>query len=280
MKLIHSSLVIAAALTLTACGTNKVKMPKDGENAAEMAEGKAEDVIVNTAENSEIPTKEFVANYEDGSKIYLVADLDDQAAIYEKSVDPKKALIVISKREYRLYVYNTAADTTLAASFPVCYAKNPGQKHGQGDNSTPECSMKKPFTVSEIKDASSWNHDFGDGRGEIPSYGAWFHRLDLSKSFPDNEDVAKNRSIGIHGSTSNEPSVPGRDSEGCIRLRDADIITLHDNYIAVGTKVVVKPINKGKLPFELKAEKALGDKYQSARLGNPLFNSAAPIEEK
>lgn len=272
MKFIYSSLIMAAALSLASCGTSKVKMPKDGETA-EQSEEKTANAVVNTDATDEIPTKEYTVNYGDASKTYVVADLDDEAAIYEEKVDPKKAFIIVSKREYRLYVYNTEKDTTLAASFPVCYAKNPGQKHAKGDNSTPECSMKAPFKVSEIKDASSWNHDFGDGRGEIPSYGAWFHRLDLSNSFPDNEDVAKNRSIGIHGSTSNEPSVPGRDSEGCIRLRDADIITLHDNYIAVGTKVVVKPINQGKLPFELKAEKALGDKYKAARTGNPLFKN-------
>lgn len=240
---------------------------KEEVNAAALTAG----AVVNTDATDELPTREYLIEYDDATKTYLVADIDDEAAVYQTDVDPTKALIVISKREYRLYVYNTANDTTLAASFPVCYAKNPGQKSKNGDNSTPECTMKAPFFVSEIKDASSWNHDFGDGRGEIPAYGHWFCRLDLSKAFPDNEVVAKNRSIGIHGSTSNVVSVPGRDSEGCIRLRDADLITLHDNYIAVGTKVVVKSINTGKLPFELKAEKALGDKYKAAKIGNPLF---------
>lgn len=287
MKTINFLTTLLAAGTIAAlaisCGnSNKIKNPlvegdsteteitEEGGQKATKATGK-----INTDATDEIPTREYTVNYDAASKTYIVADINDEAAIYTPKVDPKKALIVISKREYRLYVYETGADTTLAASFPVCYAKNPGQKSKQGDNSTPECTMKNPFKVSEIKDASTWMHDFQDGRGDIPSYGHWFCRLDLSKSFPDNEAVAKNRSIGIHGSTSNEPSVPGRDSEGCIRLRDADIITLHDNYIGVGTQVVVKSIKTGKLPFELKAEKALGDKYKAARRGNPLFNEAA-----
>lgn len=275
MKL--SSLIITAATVAATSAAVLMLSCCKGEKTDDSEKGKEEKVetnIVDTKAKDELPTKEYTVEYDEASKTYLVADIDDEAAIYQESVDPAKALIVISKREYRLYVYNTESDTTLAASFPICYAKNPGQKSRQGDNSTPECTMKAPFTVSQIVNASTWNHDFGDGRGEIPSYGHWFCRLDLSKSFPDNEAVAKNRSIGIHGSTSNEPSVPGRDSEGCIRLRDADIITLHDNYIAVGTKVVVKPIDKAKYTFELKAEKALGDKYKAAKIGNPLFSNA------
>ena len=49
------------------------------------------------------------------------------------------------------------------------------------------------------------------------------------------------KGIGIHGSTNNEASVPGRDSEGCIRLRDSDLIVLHDRYAQVGTPVVILP---------------------------------------
>lgn len=276
MKIKHILPIVAAgafaALSFSCKKGNSIDNPLVGgsDTTTEKPSG-----IVNTDATDELPTAQYTVSFDEADKTYLVADIDDEAAIYTQKVDPKKALIVVSKREYRLYVYETGADTTLAASFPVCYAKNPGQKSRQGDNSTPECTVDNPFSVSEIKDASAWMHDFEDGRGEVPSYGHWFCRLDLSKSFPDNEDVAKNRSIGIHGSTSNEPSVPGRDSEGCIRLRDADIITLHDNYIGVGTKVVVKSIKTGKLPFELKAERALGDKYKAARIGNPLLANAA-----
>jgi lipoprotein-anchoring transpeptidase ErfK/SrfK len=174
-------------------------------------------------------------------------DPADTAVIFRQQVVRENCFIVVSKTDYRLYVYEVIGrDTVLAAHFPVCYAKNKGQKTRDGDCCTPECSPEHPFRISEIKDASTWCHDFGDGRGSIPAYGHWFMRLDLSESFPDNPVVAKNRSIGIHGSTNNEESVPGNASEGCIRLRDKDIETLHDLYAQVGQKVIVEPYKSEK----------------------------------
>lgn len=275
MKKIHTLFVLlaagATALLMPSCGTREGGSDKGGESTS-VSKGDAD--VINTDATDAIPMKEFAISEGEFRKIYNVADIDDAAAIYKEKVDPEKALIVISKREYRLYVYETGSDTTLAASFPVCYALNTGQKTKDGDSCTPHCTMEHPFHVSEIKDASDWEFDFEDGRGKIPAFGHWFIRLDLSKSFPDNEKVAKNRSIGIHGSTGNEASVPGRDSHGCIRLFDPDLITLHDNYVGVGTTVVVKPYDQGKLPFELKAEKALGDKYKPAHFGNRLFKTS------
>jgi lipoprotein-anchoring transpeptidase ErfK/SrfK len=49
------------------------------------------------------------------------------------------------------------------------------------------------------------------------------------------------KGIGIHGSTNNESSVPGRGSEGCIRLRDDDLIQLKEKYAFVGMRVVILP---------------------------------------
>ena len=105
-------------------------------------------------------------------------------------------------------------DTLLMAKFPACLSKNKGQKQRRGDMRTPECTQAKPFYIDAIKDASAWYHDFKDGRGSIKAYGAWFLRL----------VTPGHKGIGIHGSTNNESSVPGRASEGCIRLRDPDII--------------------------------------------------------
>ncbi len=171
----------------------------------------------------------------------------DSAVIERRKVKRENCFIVVSKTKYTLTVYEVVGrDTLTAATFPVCYAKNKGQKTRDGDCCTPECSPEHPFCISEIKDASTWCHDFGDGRGEILAYGHWFMRLDLSESFPDNPVVAKNRSIGIHGSTNNENSVPGNGSEGCIRLRDKDIETLHDLYAQVGQKVIVQPYKSKK----------------------------------
>ncbi len=109
---------------------------------------------------------------------------------------------------------------------------------------TPESFPGEPFYMSEIKDASSWRHDFGDGRGSIFSYGHWFMRLN-TPGFTG---------IGIHGSTNNRESIKlGRGSEGCVRLLDEDIIHLHDNYAVCGTKVTILPEDHAPLGFESRA---------------------------
>lgn len=176
---------------------------------------------------------------------------------YTKAIEKEHSFIVISKKNLNLSVYaDVNGDTVLVVRYPVCLSKKQGQKEKAGDMKTPHSEPGEPFTISEIKDASTWCHDFGDGRGEILAYGAWFHRLKL------NGDLADNRSIGIHGSTNNEWSIPGskakvpegktvgHDSEGCIRLGDDEICHLHDNYAFVGQKVIIKTEDQGALPFE------------------------------
>ena len=152
------------------------------------------------------------------------------------------AFIVVSKRDLTLTVYAPVGGDTLAIeAFPVCMGKNKGDKQSSGDMRTPESPSGQPFTITMIQDASAWKHDFGDGRGSILAYGHWFLRLKT----PFN-------GIGIHGSTNNENSVPGRASEGCIRLLDKDIITLKEHYARVGMLVIVKGEKQGLLPFEEK----------------------------
>lgn len=226
-----------------------------------------EDSVI--VDNADIEMKTLTVMKGDYKKVYNVADVDDKAAEYKTNVNKEKCFFVISKKEYRLYVYEVSGkDTALVAHYPVCYAKNKEDKTREGDCCTPHCrDMKTPFTISEIKDAASWEHDFGWGK--VAAYGNYFMRLKLNGS-----QVPDNRSIGIHGSTNNAESVPGRDSEGCIRLRDADIISLHDKYASEGTNVYIKAYEMGKLPFEIKAEKALGNKYKSAKKGNPVLAKA------
>ncbi|MBO7338040.1 MAG: L,D-transpeptidase [Paludibacteraceae bacterium] len=149
--------------------------------------------------------------------------------------------IVMSKKDYYLYVYEgQGADTVLLARYDCAFSQKKGNKQQRGDMKTPHCTMTNPFKITEIKDASSWVHDFGDGRGAIKSYGNYFLRLLTDP----------HKGIGIHGSTNNEESVPGRASEGCIRLKDEDIIDLRKNYAFVGMKVVIKAEDKDDLPFE------------------------------
>ena len=150
---------------------------------------------------------------------------------------PKKptgtAFIVISKHDMTLTVYDrdTMGDTVIVAQFPCCMGKNKGNKQRRGDMRTPESPAGKPFKITMIQDASTWRHDFHDGRGNIKAYGHWFLRL----------ETPGHKGIGIHGSTNNENSVPGRASEGCIRLLDKDIITLKKHFAYVGMPVTVLP---------------------------------------
>ena len=151
--------------------------------------------------------------------------------IYDTLTCRDSCFIVVSKPNLTLSVYESRnGDTVLIADYPVCVALNYGQKQKKGDMKTPECTFDNPFVITEIVPASNWTHDFGDGRGSILAYGDWFMRL-RTPGFSG---------IGIHGSTNNESSVPGRGSEGCIRLRNDDLNDLKEKYAFVGMKVVIE----------------------------------------
>ena len=152
------------------------------------------------------------------------------------------AFIVISKKNLTLSVYDRDAhgDTVLVAQFPCCMGKNKGNKQGRGDMRTPESPAGKPFKITMIQDASTWKHDFKDGRGNIKAYGHWFLRL----------ETPGHKGIGIHGSTNNENTVPGRASEGCIRLLDKDIITLKEHFAYVNMPVIVQGEDQAPFPWE------------------------------
>ena len=154
----------------------------------------------------------------------------EEPIVFGEMVNRDNCFIVVSKPELHLSVYeDQEGDTVLLARYPVCVGKNLGQKEKKGDMKTPECTFENPFSITEIKPASSWTHDFGDGRGAILAYGNWFMRL----------KTPGHSGIGIHGSTNNESSVPGRGSEGCIRLLNDDLDQLKANYAFVGMKVIV-----------------------------------------
>ena len=168
--------------------------------------------------------------------------LADEGVSYDKNT----SFIVISKKDLQLIVYaQSGKDTIALAAYPVCVGKNKGQKQGKGDMRTPESSLDNPFSITNIQDASTWTHDFGDGRGAILAYGHWFLRL----------KTPGHNGIGIHGSTNNENTVPGRGSEGCIRLLDKDIIQLKEKYARVGMPVIIKHEDQGLYPFEMKCLK-------------------------
>lgn len=163
----------------------------------------------------------------------------------------KNCFIVISKKDYYLYVYEAIdQDTVLVARYDACFAVNKGNKMRTGDMKTPHCTSAIPvFRISEICNAAAWRHDFRDGRGNILAYGPYFLRLNIGTN---------NRSIGIHGSTNNRGSVPGRASEGCIRLKDEDVRDLRNRYAFVGMKVIIKAEDIDDYPYEVQAMERLG----------------------
>gem|GEM_PF-1086919 len=157
----------------------------------------------------------------------------------------ERCFIVASKKDYYLYVYEAqGADTVMLARYDMAYGLKTGDKMWRGDMRTPHSTMEKPFYISQIQTASSWRHDFGDGRGNILAYGDYFMRLKMNNM---------SYGIGIHGSTNNAESVPGRASEGCIRLRNEDLRDLNRHYAFVGMKVVIKSELSDDFPFETRA---------------------------
>lgn len=195
--------LLAVLFTLPFCGSSTTHQPSTPDH----------DTIVETVLDDTIPVVS-----------------SDSATFYSPVVNKKNCFILISKPELRLYVCEVMdGDTIKRVHYPVCVGLNFGQKEKKGDMKTPECTPDNPFVITEIVDASTWHHDFGDGRGSILAYGHWFMRL----------KTPGHTGIGIHGSTNNESSVPGRGSEGCIRLRNNDLEDLKENYAFVGMKVVI-----------------------------------------
>ena len=185
-----------------------------------------------SSSGSQTAETKVVAPLETTTQDTVVTIPADTATYYSEVVNKKNCFIIISKPEYRLYVCEVVnGDTVKRVHYPVCVGLAKGQKQRKGDMKTPECTAENPFTITEIVDASKWTHDFGDGRGSILSYGNWFMRL----------KTPGHSGIGIHGSTNNESSVPGRGSEGCIRLRNNDLDELKAIYAYVGMRVVILP---------------------------------------
>lgn len=131
--------------------------------------------------------------------------------------------IIVSKGDYTLTVLNQHDE--VVACYPCAVAKNYGNKMAEGDNRTPEGT----FHIKAIDDCSSWPHDFGDGKGYIlNAYGPYFFRIN-----------SRFGHIGIHG-THQPESMGTRCTEGCIRLRNEDILELH-KIIEVGMEVKIIP---------------------------------------
>lgn len=120
--------------------------------------------------------------------------------------DDGKYRILVSKIEHKLWLLN---GNDIVQEYSIATGRNPGDKQRVGDNRTPTGKFK----IVSIENASSWSHDFHDGKGKIKgAYGPWFLRLD-AKGW---------KGIGIHGT--HDPDSRGTNAtEGCIRLSNEDI---------------------------------------------------------
>lgn len=134
-----------------------------------------------------------------------------------------EVMLRVSKTEMTLQVLE---GDSLLVSYPIACGKALGDKQTSGDMRTPEGQ----FTITQIQDSRYWKHDFGDGLGVIKNaYGPWFFRLSYGMG------------IGIHG-THDPASMGHRATEGCIRLRNEDLLQLKP-LVRVGTVVEILPDN-------------------------------------
>lgn len=148
------------------------------------------------------------------------APLVEPAAIARSS--EKGRWIYIDKAGFRLYL---AEGGKVIDSWGVALGKVTGNKQKAGDMRTPEGN----FSVQQIQNASSWTHDFKDGKGVIKNaYGPWFIRLKTGW-----------KGIGIHG-THDPESIGTLASEGCIRMKNEDLQKLKP-LVVKGMKVVIGP---------------------------------------
>ena len=138
----------------------------------------------------------------------------------DRIIAPKKAAAKSDK--YRIVINKTDHTLTLLKgndlikTYGVAVGRNIGDKERVGDNRTPVGKFK----IVSIENASSWTHDFRDGKGKISgAYGPWFMRLD-AKGW---------KGIGIHG-THDPNSIGTNATEGCIRLNNLDLQELKENY--------------------------------------------------
>lgn len=134
----------------------------------------------------------------------------------------KSTRIIVSKEDMQMSVYD--ANGTEILKFPIACGKNFGQKQQAGDNRTPE----GVFKVVSKEPASHWTYDFGNGP-VAGAYGPLFIRL-KTPGF---------KGIGIHG-THDENTVPGRETHGCVRLKNEDLLKLA-KVIGKDTIVVILP---------------------------------------
>ncbi|MBQ0127465.1 MAG: L,D-transpeptidase [Bacteroidales bacterium] len=155
--------------------------------------------------------------------LFCLAASGQDFSKYLSQVD-EYPFIVISKTELTLDLVDARGNSIV--HYGCACAKNYGPKEKKGDHKTPE----GVFKITQLLNARGLSHDFGDGKGPVrDAYGPWFLRLGVP-GFID---------IGIHGTHLPE-SIGTRATEGCIRLKNEDIVDLKQR-VHVGTPVIILP---------------------------------------
>lgn len=118
---------------------------------------------------------------------------------------------VIAKGTFSLSVLDKEGN--VLHCFPVAIGENPGQKRKSGDCKTPEGVCP----VTHIKNVKGVKYDYHDGLGPVEAYGPYFIYLD-TPGF---------KYIGVHGTCpERDDRIGTRDSKGCIRLHNEDLMTV------------------------------------------------------
>lgn len=227
----------------------KEQKPASNKDAVKAAQAAQDNGKVNGGKTSASTASDGAntakANNENTSPS-TIKDTGKYAALYGNA----KYLIHIHKQSYLLELFEKGKNAPIR-TYSIAVARNSGDKQRTGDNRTPTswgnvvgipqhyqgakigvASSAAPFRVEEICDASSWSHDFKDGKGVIPhAYGPWFISLDTGWD-----------GIGIHG-THDPNSIGTKASEGCIRMHNKDVAevkTIICSYNGgIGTRVVI-----------------------------------------
>lgn len=233
MKRLHQFILVVTALLLFVTGLtagcrNAVNVSGQGsktetnvKTANKIDDDKA------TAEKKIQEEERIKAEVEKAKKETLENAEREKVQIKQKAGN-LQYYVFVKKSTFTVYLMDEKAN--VVKTYNCTLGKNPGQKEKRGDMKTPTGT----FYVDEIDDARSWTHDFGDGKGEIKgAYGPWFISLNT-----DAQSRGAWGGIGIHGT--HKPEAMGmRDSEGCIRLRNENVVDLKQ-YVRVGTKVIIE----------------------------------------
>ena len=130
--------------------------------------------------------------------------------------------VIISKESMTLSLFDK--DDNVIKQYPIACGISYGEKRTKGEMRTPEGKFK----IIQVQDASTWAHDFKDGKGVIErAYGPKFIRL----------QTPPHSGIGIHG-THDPSSIGTRASEGCIRMNNDDVADF-STFVYIGMPVEI-----------------------------------------